>query len=350
MTATIPDYQITIGKENVETDVLNLVVKIRPDWISENLELKVFTGGLSNRLFGIYQKTDHNQLDMVLVRIFGESTHLFVNREMELKTMKILVENNRAKPIYCTFKNGFSYGHIPGIAYDHKLLAQDPFYANLVAKEMARLHTIPVPEDYSTEQNSSFFKSFHQILKLLPKSLPNEDDNTRYQKEVFSSDILQKEATVLEQIAESFNEKLIICHHDLLPANILLLPDGESARFIDFEFAGLGYRQVEIATFFIAYLDMANPSADLFPSKQHQILFLKTYLEEVYRYEKKTSPVKDADVEELYNQVQKMIQMSYLYWGVWCVLQKVLVSEIPFDFLGLGIYLMKEYFRLKSVE
>ena len=51
---------------------------------------------------------------MVLVRIYGNSTEKFIDREAEIANMELLHANGLAPPIYAKFGNGIAYGFIPG--------------------------------------------------------------------------------------------------------------------------------------------------------------------------------------------------------------------------------------------
>ena len=56
-----------------------------------------------------------NPDDVVLVRIYGNKTELFIDREWEIKAMVILHNNGCAAPIFCRFENGVVYGFLPGV-------------------------------------------------------------------------------------------------------------------------------------------------------------------------------------------------------------------------------------------
>ena len=73
-----------------------ILALIKPAWdVKENVELKIFDAGITNKVIGYYEKTDSrplNQKDIVLFRIFGEQTEKVVDREVEVSTLCMLHE------------------------------------------------------------------------------------------------------------------------------------------------------------------------------------------------------------------------------------------------------------------
>jgi len=63
--------------------------------------------------------------DVILVRIYGNRTDLFIDREREMKAMVILHSNGCAAPIFCRFENGIAYGYVSGVMINLQL-AQRP--------------------------------------------------------------------------------------------------------------------------------------------------------------------------------------------------------------------------------
>lgn len=51
-------------------------------------KFQVFSNGISNKLVGIYFNNKYNE--MVLVRVYGNKTDLLIDREAEIKNIKVL--------------------------------------------------------------------------------------------------------------------------------------------------------------------------------------------------------------------------------------------------------------------
>ena len=64
--------------------------------------------------------------DVILVRIYGNSTDLFIDREREMKAMVILHSIGCAAPIFCKFENGIAYGFVSGVMVNVDLARKLP--------------------------------------------------------------------------------------------------------------------------------------------------------------------------------------------------------------------------------
>jgi thiamine kinase-like enzyme len=73
---------------------------------------KIFSGGISNSLIGIYY--NENEDDMVLMKVYGRNTDKFIDRKAELRSMELFNKRGCGSKIYAAFKNGIAYAHIPG--------------------------------------------------------------------------------------------------------------------------------------------------------------------------------------------------------------------------------------------
>jgi hypothetical protein len=62
-------YKLTISSTDYEEDLINLILALKPTWSRENLKLKEFSGGLTNKLIGCSSIIDDNEI--ILSRIYG---------------------------------------------------------------------------------------------------------------------------------------------------------------------------------------------------------------------------------------------------------------------------------------
>ena len=67
-----------------------------------------------NRLVSCRLKSDIEENDVVLVRVFGQGTKLIIDRDTELLSIRILHAKELAAPIYCRFRGGIAYGFTKG--------------------------------------------------------------------------------------------------------------------------------------------------------------------------------------------------------------------------------------------
>ena len=84
-----------------------------------------FTGGFTNTLMGCWHKDDPAQEEMVLIRIYGENSELFLDRDAEIRTIQLLHAVGCARPLFARFTNGIAYGFFPGTCLDETTV-RDP--------------------------------------------------------------------------------------------------------------------------------------------------------------------------------------------------------------------------------
>ena len=88
---------------------------VRPHWTCDSMRYRIFEDGVSNKLFGFFQdgKAD---IDVVLVRINGQGSKLFVDTRTEIVVMLTLHRAGLSPPLYFVTENAMCYGYIPGRA------------------------------------------------------------------------------------------------------------------------------------------------------------------------------------------------------------------------------------------
>ena len=97
-----------------------------------------FTGGITNTLIGCWHKDDPAQEEMVLIRINGANTELFIDREAEIHNIQLLHAAGCARPLFARFANGIAYGFNPGTCLD-KTNVRDPVISRSVGNRYAFL-------------------------------------------------------------------------------------------------------------------------------------------------------------------------------------------------------------------
>ena len=83
----------------------------------------MFTAGITNKLVGCYIGTKKDEV--ILVRVYGQSTDLIIDRDAERQNMQILHRAGCAPPLYCTFNNGLCYGFVHGVCLDVDLVRDE---------------------------------------------------------------------------------------------------------------------------------------------------------------------------------------------------------------------------------
>ncbi|XP_070569896.1 ethanolamine kinase 1-like isoform X3 [Ptychodera flava] len=333
---------VTVDANEPEPGALELVKIVRPQWTNKNIQFKVFTGGLLNKMYGCY--LPENTRDMVLIRIYGHNSELVIDRAKEIDTFQVLFKAKCGPELYCCFNNGICYQYIPGETIDSDMVKSEKIYP-LVAHKMAQMHTIK-PEDGSKIPNAGLFPKMTRWYQNIPKEFEDEETNRRFKENIPNYDQLGKELEELETKLVQLNSPTVFCHNDLVLANIVY-DEQTNVAFIDYEYACYNYQGFDIANHFCEFAGLHVVDFDNYPHKELQLKWLKKYLSDWYTMSGVNKHVTDKDVEKLYVVVNKFALAAHFFWGLWTLIQSV-HSTVDFDFLGYGIQKFGEYFRRKE--
>ena len=112
-----PDIVVISDNDKALKDGASKVVsRLRPNWGSPDtcFKHKIFSDGLTNKLVGVYTSENRVQ-DMILVRVYGENSELMINRQSEIRNMKLLHASGcGTAELYATFCNGIAYQYLSG--------------------------------------------------------------------------------------------------------------------------------------------------------------------------------------------------------------------------------------------
>lgn len=81
--------------------------------------VQTLAGGLTNILIRCVHGTDASA--GLLIRIFDRGSIGVLDHALVVRTYAALSNNGFTSPIYCVFKNGFTYDFIPGESLEHEL-------------------------------------------------------------------------------------------------------------------------------------------------------------------------------------------------------------------------------------
>lgn len=169
----LPDQLIPTAKE--------IAASMRSEWKQcDKIQVRIFTDGITNRLVGFFHPS--NPDDVVLVRVYGNHTELFIDRKIEIRNMKLMHESGLSPPIYATFNNGICYGFTPGSVSTYQMVT-DSTISSLIAAKLARMHSLVLQKQFSSFSNTgktaTLFDSFKKYLNLLPRSLDDQIKDQR---------------------------------------------------------------------------------------------------------------------------------------------------------------------------
>lgn len=176
----VKHIDIEVQPDQLEQTSIEIARSVRSEWDQEDkVQIKVFTDGITNRLVGCYLLTDPQ--DVVLIRVYGNHTELFIDRKMEIRNMKLMHESGLSPPIYATFNNGICYGYTPGSVCSYEMVC-DPTISSLIASKLAQMHSLVFNKSSLCSgdvKNPSLFNAFRKWLKLVPRSLDDPIKNQR---------------------------------------------------------------------------------------------------------------------------------------------------------------------------
>uniref|UniRef100_A0A3B4A587 ethanolamine kinase n=1 Tax=Periophthalmus magnuspinnatus TaxID=409849 RepID=A0A3B4A587_9GOBI len=310
----IPHVDLEINEEEPEPGILELLQILRPDWCLEQVYMKSFTEGITNRLIGCFVRPDQRpdpDSDLVLVRLYGRHTDLFVDRSREVQMVRLLESRGCGPKIYCSFRNGISYEYLPGAPLSDRLLTQPHIY-RLVAAEMAMLHLFPL----FWFMISGLWSFLWSLVRFWSGLVPGPE-------------VLRTEMVLLKSSLSRLRSPVVLCHNDLLTKNIIYNKEIGTVKFIDFEYCDFNYQAFDIGNHFNEFAGVSDLDYSRYPSPGLQKDWITTYLK---NYSQETgSEVTEQEVTRLYVHVCKFSLASNLFWGMWAILQSKL-SSIDFDF------------------
>eukprot|EP01080_Neovahlkampfia_damariscottae_P008477 gene8477-299_t len=313
-----------VGDFQAVKDVCRAALKSFASVKDDDIKVTTLTDGITNVLYKV-KLTKQNETKTVNVRLNGEGTEEFIDREKELKILQETSNYGQGPELYATFLNGNVYEFIEGKPLTSEEL---PKYYDKIAKAMKKFHDMDV-------------KCIPKVNGLFPfaDTLYKQDLSVRLEKiedekfkEVFSN--LKEEFKFMTKIVENY--EIAFCHNDLLAPNIIYNEKTDEIKFIDFEYACYSPKSFDIADHFFEYTGY-DLKMNLYPTKEHQIKFLQMYL----------GTNDENKIEEMLNEVNVGFALCNLFWGIWGIFQHQ-NSKIDFDFNTYGTKRIGLYFNWKK--
>ncbi|XP_073669341.1 ethanolamine kinase 1 isoform X3 [Paramisgurnus dabryanus] len=294
---------VCVDKLSPRPGITELLKKLRPQWKPEDIQIKAFTEGITNQLMGCYVGS-LTEDPVVLVRVFGQMTELFLDREKEKEMFRVLHKYGCGPRLYCSFTNGICYEFVRGVVLDDILLKRPSVYRFSVHLEAPNIK------------------------------------------------IIIKEIEELKSHLNHIDSPVVLCHNDLLTKNIIYNPEEGTVKFIDYEYADFNYQAYDIGNHFNEFAGINNVDTSLYPSCELQFDWLTAYLESFKRCSGMESSVTKKEVKELYIKVCKFSLVAHFFWCLWALLQAK-HSTIDFDFqrdqLWLRLPLGQHNIRLREI-
>ncbi|PAA94813.1 hypothetical protein BOX15_Mlig016922g1 [Macrostomum lignano] len=343
--------QLSITEENWSAGLQSLLDHVRPTWQLANCGQRLFTEGITNKLVALhYGERFQFGDDVILIRIYGEKTELIIDRQAEVRNMRLLHLHGFCKPVYATFANGLCYGYVHGDVADEELV-REPTFGRLVARELASLHCLQVPsaDGESAAPQPMVFATMRRFLELGPDEFPEPDRQARFRASLPDKAALRAEVADLEAHLVPLACPVVFSHNDTLIKNFVYDRREQRVFLIDFEYCAHNYLPFDLANHFNEFAGVATVDHSRYPSREFQLPWLRNYLQ--YRdgfLGGGGAESLDSRVEQLYREVTKFSLASHLLWALWALVQ-ARHSTIDFDFLDYAISRYGEY-KAKKAE
>ncbi|KAJ8261984.1 hypothetical protein GJAV_G00160750 [Gymnothorax javanicus] len=365
----VPKFNVTVDENDFRPGALKLLKNLRPHWKPSEIKMKSFTDGITNKLIGCY--VGGVMQEVVLVRIYGHKTELFLDRENEVKSFRVLQAHRCAPRLYCTFNNGLCYEFLQGTALEPEHI-RSPSIFRQIARQLAKYHAIHAHNGWLPK--SDLWLKMGRLFSLVPTHFQDPEQNLRFSQEIPSAECLTEEMLWMQRSLSLLDSPVVLCHNDLLCKNIIYnqsagvtappAGEGETAlsghaqfsatdrtqpgnvKFIDYEYAGYNYQAYDIGNHFNEFAGVNEVDYSLYPGRDLQLEWLRAYLEAYKELKEQNAEVSDTEVEVLYVQVNRFALASHFFWGLWALIQAK-YSTIDFDFLGYAILRFNQYFKMK---
>ena len=323
---------VTLSISNISNEIFPLIKSIRPNWTSLNTRLVTFTEGLCNTILGLFDsRTDADDSDGLVIRIYGAHTELYIDRQFEINAMKILSENKIiSQRVLIQFQNGIICEYVSGQPCSTEDIQKESI-TRLIAMKLAQFHNVPIEK----VDQPYIITLYRKLLHLLADS--------SFDLSSIRSDIDQLEKHILPKLIPNaqLGKDLVLCHNDLVMKNIIYHEKNQTISFIDFEYAHVNYALFDIANYFVEYAGGDNPNFDVYPSRDEQ----KRWLEIYFQTRGMTEQIIDDHLCDLIDQFSAL---AFLLWGLWGLVQSN-ISQLDFDYIEYAQMRFNHYKNLRRL-
>jgi thiamine kinase-like enzyme len=287
---------------NVELDE-SLFLQLMPEWNGVKLDISVLSGGITNKLYRITcEKGD------IAVRIYGDKTELFINRDYEADAIKKMAD----------------------VGISPKLIKYMPENSVTIVEYITGSYTLKNKDFLNEKLREKIvnpIRRIHESKVTLPKLFNPLAEVKRMAKILTDLDVEYPEFDIagtiqcLEKLSQAVNipeSEYTASHNDLLAENFILVQDGyedlydEPMYIIDWEYAGMAPR----------YYDIGDMFQEILVPRYVEKSFVEYYCEG-----------KEFD-KNLYL-IDMFKPFPDIYWFLWSLIQQN-ISKIAFDFYNYG--------------
>ncbi|OWF43046.1 ethanolamine kinase 1-like [Mizuhopecten yessoensis] len=339
-------FDQSIDENEIESAGIEALKTVRPQWDPTNIKAKVLSGGITNKLVCFYEDGKFGE-DTIVIRVYGQKTDLIIDRDSEKKNMVVLSKKDICPPLYAIFNNALMYGFASGMVLDEKTV-RDSHIGLLITRALVKLQLAKSPEESSgSKPKSELFDRLDDWLQKMPENFDDPVKQEKFSKHIKPRSVLESELATLKEHLGAMECPIVYAHNDLLVGNIIYNEKSDKVTFIDHEYGMFNYQPFDIGNHFCEFAGLDEVDYNLYPDKEFQMGWLRTYLKEWNKANGKSADILQAEVETLYVYVNKCALTAHFFWGVWALIQAK-YSTIDFDYLEYGVIRFGEYFRRKE--
>ena len=276
--------------------------ELMPEWKNSVIKTIILSGGITNKLYRVRSKKGD-----VTVRIYGDKTEIFINRDVEAETIKRIAKVGISPRLvkYIPGRRVTIVEFIPGYVLKNCDFLKEELHEKIV-RPIRKIHRSGVVLPYLFNPLSEV-KKMYRVLNNLEISCPE-----------FNIKDVIKNLEKLSEIANVPESEFTASHNDLLADNFVLVEDGHRGKYnepmylVDWEYAGMAPRYYDLADMFQEILVPRNIEKNIVEHYCEGKEFAKTfYLIDLFK------PFPD------------------IYWFLWSMIQHN-ISKIKFDFYNYG--------------
>ena len=280
----------------------DIFFELMPEWKDSAIKIDTLKGGITNKLYRV-----HSERGDVTVRIYGDKTENFINRDMETETMKRVARIGISPRLvkYMPERRVTIVEFIPGYVLKNSDFLKEELYEKIV-RPIRKIHKsgVVLPRLFNP---LSGVREMHRILNSLEISCPE-----------FDIEGVIKNLEKLSEIANIPESKFTASHDDLLADNFVLVENGYREKYkepmylIDWEYAGMAPR----------YYDLADMFQEILVPRDIEKNIVEHYCE-------------GKEFEETLYLIDLFKPFPDIYWFIWSMIQHN-ISKIKFGFYNYG--------------
>lgn len=218
----------------------DVFLELMPEWKGSEIKIETLNGGITNKLYRVCSKKGD-----VTVRIYGDKTEVFIDRDLEAETIKKIAQIGISSGLikYIPKRRVTIVEFIPGYILKNSDFFKGELHEKIV-RPIRKIHKsgVVLPRLFNP---LSGVKEMHRILNSLEISCPE-----------FDIEGVIKNLEKLSEIANIPESEFTASHNDLLADNFVLVENGYREKYkepmylIDWEYAGMSPRYYDLADMF----------------------------------------------------------------------------------------------------